>query len=255
MLVYFLVLHLIVAGSWCADIEQMIVPQGHAFSFDCRDDQSIYFARKLNEWSEVQDNGALHRQLNLNLNYLPKKNILRVTSDSAESKHAGFYGCRKATWRSASMDSIYQLILAGKAGRGRHSWASMHLDVHSFYWNSVCHGPIGSCERTDDLIEENRSTLEVADRTNVELFCCASITGYANVDIRMNAIGENYRSVEVERKQEADGSAVICASQRTILNQLTSRNQQTLKCDLLINGQRHSSLFSVIKMKGQCASI
>ena len=131
----------------------------------------------------------------------------------------------------------------------------MHLDVQSFYWNSVCHGPIGSCQRTDDLLDENRSEFEVADRTSVELFCCASITGYNNVDIRMNALGENYGSVEVARKQEPDGSAVICASQRTTLKQLPYKNQQTLKCDLLIDGQRHSSLFSVIKIKGPFASI
>jgi len=113
-MLYILFLNFIISGLQCQDIERAVVPQGQPFSFDCQHDESVYFGRRLNEWTEIQENDENYLYLNLNFNYLTKENILRVTSDSAEPKHAGFYACRKATWTSTAMNSIYQLILAGK---------------------------------------------------------------------------------------------------------------------------------------------
>ncbi|UJR36061.1 hypothetical protein I4U23_028797 [Adineta vaga] len=132
------------------------------------------------------------------------------------------------------MNNIYQLILA---------------DIQSFYWNFICNGPIGSCERSDDLIDENLSRFEVADQTNLELFCCASVTGYKNVNILMNQVGDSRDIVEVNKKQELDGSWVVCANQRTVLKRTSYSNQQTLTCELLTDDRRHSTLSSVITMK------
>jgi hypothetical protein len=114
MMVYILLFYLIITGLWCQDIERVVIPQGQPFSFDCQLDESVYFGRQVNEWTEIQENNENYLYLNLNFNYLTKENILRVTSESAEAKHAGFYACRKATWTTTTMNSIYQLILAGK---------------------------------------------------------------------------------------------------------------------------------------------
>jgi len=113
MMLYILLINVIISGLWCQDIERVVVPQGQPFAFDCQPDESVYFGRRLNEWTEIQENNENYLYLNLNFNYLTKENILRVTSESAESKHAGFYACRKPTWTTASMNSIYELILAG----------------------------------------------------------------------------------------------------------------------------------------------
>ena len=113
MILYILFINLIIAGVESQNIERVVVPQGHPFTFDCQLDQSVYFARRLNEWTEIQENNEKYFYLNLNFDYLTKENILRVTSDSAEPKHNGFYGCRKASWTSTSMNTVYQLILAG----------------------------------------------------------------------------------------------------------------------------------------------
>ena len=96
------------------DIERMIVPQGQPFRFDCQLDESAYFARRLNEWTELEENNENYRDLNLKFTYLTNEKILRVSVESAEAKHVGYYACRKATWTSTAMNSIYQLILAGK---------------------------------------------------------------------------------------------------------------------------------------------
>jgi hypothetical protein len=104
---------LVISGVWSQNIERVVVPQGEPFSFECQRDQSVYFGRKINEWSEIQENGDNH--LELNFNYLIQDNLLRVSSNSAQAKHVGFYACRKATWTTSSMSNVYQLILAGKS--------------------------------------------------------------------------------------------------------------------------------------------
>jgi hypothetical protein len=94
--------------------------------------------------------------------------------------------------------------------------------------------------------------LEVADKTNVDLFCCASVTGYKNLNINMNQIGEIRGQIDIKRKQEYDGSWVICANQHTLLTRSSSsqNRQQTLTCELITDGRSYSSLTSVIVMKG-----
>ncbi len=114
MILYILILNLIISAIWCQDIERVVVPQGQPFAFDCQLDESVYFGRRLDHWTEIIENNENYVYLNLNFNYLKKEKILRITSDAAEPKHTGFYACRKATWTSTSMNSIYQLILAGK---------------------------------------------------------------------------------------------------------------------------------------------
>jgi hypothetical protein len=124
------------------------------------------------------------------------------------------------------------------------------LDVQSFYWTYICDGPAGSCIRTDELQDETISTFEVADQTNVDLFCCASVAGYKNVNINMNQIGDSQGTVNVNRKQELDESWVVCANQQTLLKRTSSRNQETLNCELIIDDQSYSTFSSVISIKG-----
>ncbi|CAF0909349.1 unnamed protein product [Rotaria sordida] len=233
-MLYIFVINLIISGLWCQNIKRVIVQQGGSFSFDCQHDETVLFGRRLNEWLEIQEDNEYYLYLNLNFNYLPQENILRVTSNSAQSKHNGYYTCQKSTWISTSKNIIYQIILA---------------DVQSFYWNYICHGPIGSCERLDDVVDENLSRFEVADQTNTELFCCASVTGYGTVNIHMNRVGDSFGDVEVNRKQELDGTWVVCANQRTILRRTSNFNQQVLTCELLIDNQHNSMLSSVIIIK------
>ncbi len=118
MMSYFLFINfifiLIISNSWCERPQQIIVEIGQSFSFDCKQDESIYFGRRLDEWSEIQENDDKYSYLNLKFNYLNQENILRVKSDSAQSQNTGYYGCRHSTWSSTSMNRIYQLILAGK---------------------------------------------------------------------------------------------------------------------------------------------
>ncbi len=123
-------------------------------------------------------------------------------------------------------------------------------DIQSFYWNYICHGPIGSCQRSDDLIDENSSRFEVADQTNIELFCCAAVTGYKNVNIQMNPIGDHRGNVEINKKQESDGSWVICANQQTILKRTSYYKQQTLTCELTVDNRHYSTISSLIIIKG-----
>ena len=130
----------------------------------------------------------------------------------------------------------------------------LFADVPSFYWNYVCHGPIGSCQRSDDLIDENSSRFEVADQTNVELFCCATVTGFNGVSIQMNPIGDYRRDVEINKKQEADGSWVICANQQTIIKRTSFSQQQTLTCELSVDNRHHSKLSSLIIIKDAMVS-
>ncbi|CAF0751094.1 unnamed protein product [Rotaria sp. Silwood1] len=233
-MLYIFVINLVISGLWCQNIERIIVQQGQPFSFDCKHDETVLFGRRLNEWSEIQEDNEYYLYLNLNFHYLTHENILRVTSNSAQSKHAGYYTCQKSTWTSTSKNIIYQIILA---------------DIQSFYWNYICHGPIGSCERLNDVADENSSRFEVADQTNIELYCCASVTGYQTVNIHMNRIGDTLSDVEVNKKQELDGSWVVCANQRTVLRRTSLFNQQVLTCELFTDNQQNSMLSSLIIIK------
>ena len=56
MMLYLLFFNLIISGFWCQDIEKVVIPQGEPFSFDCQLDESVYFGRRLNEWTEIQEN-------------------------------------------------------------------------------------------------------------------------------------------------------------------------------------------------------
>jgi len=105
---------LISSTVFCQEIERAVIADGQAFQFDCRLDESIYFARQLNDWKEITENDETYVYLNLKYTHLSNENVLRVTVDSAQSKHVGFYACRKASWTSTAMSSIYQLTLAGK---------------------------------------------------------------------------------------------------------------------------------------------
>lgn len=127
--------------------------------------------------------------------------------------------------------------------------------MQSFYWNHICHGAVGSCERVDDPDDENLSRLQVADRTVVELFCCASVTGIKTVDIHMNQVGEMRERVAVNKRQELDGSWVVCATQQAMFRRTPYANQQTLTCELLADERRHSTLSSVITVTGEHRSV
>jgi len=101
---------LTLTGSWCQRTEEIIVEIGQPFSFDCKLGDSVYFGRRLGIWSEIQENDDKHPYLKLNFNSLADENILRISSDSAQSQHTAYYACG----RSKSMNRIYHLILAGK---------------------------------------------------------------------------------------------------------------------------------------------
>ena len=105
---------LIISGSWCQHTEQIPVSLKQSISFDCNQDESIYFSRRLGDWSEVQEDNDLNSNLNLKFNFLSKENILRITINSVQPEHVGYYGCRKPTWTTTSMNRIYHLVLAGK---------------------------------------------------------------------------------------------------------------------------------------------
>lgn len=126
----------------------------------------------------------------------------------------------------------------------------LFLDVQSFYWTYTCHAPGGSCIRIDDPNDDTISTFEVADRTNVELYCCASVIGYKNINIHMNQVGDIRKKIDVNKKQELDGSWVICANQHTSIKRTTSRKEETLTCELTTDGKSYSTLSSIIVVKG-----
>jgi hypothetical protein len=109
-----LLLTLIISGSWCAHTQQIIVSSYQSFSFDCIQDDSVYFGRQLNDWLEIQENDETYLSLNLKFIYLIQENILRISSESAGSEHSGYYGCRKSTRKILPMARIYHLIIAGK---------------------------------------------------------------------------------------------------------------------------------------------
>jgi hypothetical protein len=101
---------LTLSGIWCQRAEEKIVEIGQAFSFDCKSGDSVYFGRRLGDWSSIQENDNKYPYLQLNFNALINENILRISSDSAHSEHSGYYACGQ----SKSMNRVYHLILAGK---------------------------------------------------------------------------------------------------------------------------------------------
>ena len=105
--------------SSCQRAEQVLVEYGQSFSFDCKLDESIYFGRRLGQWSDIRENADQYASLNLKYHLLKNEKILRVIGDSAQSQHVGYYGCRKPTWSSSSMTRVYQLIIAGKRKKQR----------------------------------------------------------------------------------------------------------------------------------------
>ncbi|CAF4646978.1 unnamed protein product [Rotaria sp. Silwood1] len=233
MMLYFIFI-LILSGSWCRDIKKIIVPKGESFSFDCQQDESVYFGRKLHDWSEIQNNDNRYSSLNLNLNYINEENILRITSNSADSQNIGYYGCGNENSGRKIMNRVYQLILA---------------DVDLFYWSYICHGQPGSCLTFNDLLDETQSTFQVADQTYVDLYCCASVMGYDHINIKMNPVGESRDRIKIKRKQELDGSWVVCATQHTFFKRISSRYTEKLTCELIIANRIYSSLITTIEMK------
>lgn len=109
-----LILFLWIVDSSCQRTEQIVVEYGQPFSFDCKSDQSIYFGRRLGQWSDIRENLEQFSSFNLKFDSLKTENIIRVSSDSAQSQHVGYYACRKPSWTTSSMTRVYQLIIPGK---------------------------------------------------------------------------------------------------------------------------------------------
>ena len=128
-------------------------------------------------------------------------------------------------------------------------------DVESFYWTYTCHGPLGSCDRSDDSNDESASAFVVADQSDVDLYCCASAAGYKNVNIKMSQIGESQGKIDVKRKQELDGSWVVCATQHTRFTRQSYENQALFTCELMTDDRLHSSLTTAVIMKGNSGDI
>ncbi|CAF0910924.1 unnamed protein product [Adineta ricciae] len=251
-MLHLLLVFVIITGASCAKIEQIVASAGEAFSFDCQLDESVFFAKQLDNWSEIQENDNKYTSLNLNFNYLTKENVLRVTSNSADSKNLGYYGCRKATWATPNMNRIYKLVIAGNSRLPfsiRSRYAYLFSDVQLFYWSYTCHAPVGSCVRTDDSNDDTSSTFEVADQTTVNLYCCASVNGFKDINVKMNRVGETRGDIHIKRKQELDGSWVVCANQHTLIKRTSSRNPQTLTCELVTDNEPYSTLSSSIVVK------
>jgi hypothetical protein len=97
----------------CKSLDDIVVARGDPFSFDCQQDESIFYARRLDDWSEIQEDNDNYLYLNLKFEYLNQEKRVRVYCTSAQSEHVGYYACRKTTWTSTSMNRVYQLILAG----------------------------------------------------------------------------------------------------------------------------------------------
>lgn len=132
----------------------------------------------------------------------------------------------------------------------------MHvLDVESFYWSYICHAQAGSCMRFDDPLDQSMSTFEVSDQTPVDLFCCASVIGYENINIKMNEVGKTRDKIHVKRRQELDGSWVICANQHTFFTREYHTKQETLMCDLIIDDNIYSSFTTTIELIGNMIEI
>ena len=98
------------SGVWCQRAEEKIVEIGQSFSFDCKSDDSVYFGRRIGSWSPVQGTDNRYSYLQLNFDSLVRENILRVSTDSAQSEHGGYYACGQ----SKTMNRVYHLVVAGK---------------------------------------------------------------------------------------------------------------------------------------------
>ena len=115
-LVHFLVLlgTILILPVEMKSMERMTVARGDSFTFDCQIDQSLYFAERLGDWSEILEHDENFLFFNMKFDYLDKEKLLRVKIDSAQNQHQLYFGCRKANWASTSMSQIYQIIVAGK---------------------------------------------------------------------------------------------------------------------------------------------
>ena len=113
MIKLYLVLAVLIVNVRCKSAQRLIVSRGEPFTFDCQNEESVYFARRLDHWSEVSEGSDLSLSLNLKFDYLSQKKSLRVNVDAAQPENVGYYGCRKASWSSTEMNRVYQLILAG----------------------------------------------------------------------------------------------------------------------------------------------
>ena len=116
-MLHLLLIFAVITSTSCKStkVEQIVASAGEAFSFDCQLEESVFFAKQLDNWSEIQENDKIYMSLNLNFNYLTKENILRVTSNSVDPVNLGYYGCRKATWATTDMNRIYKLVIAGNS--------------------------------------------------------------------------------------------------------------------------------------------
>ena len=65
----------------------------------------------------------------------------------------------------------------------------------------------------------------------------------------MNMLGTNQDKIDVKTKSESDGSSVICANQYTKFTKRLS-SQQMLTCELFTDDRSHSTLSSLIAIKG-----
>ena len=65
----------------------------------------------------------------------------------------------------------------------------------------------------------------------------------------MNMLGTNQDKIDVKTKSESDGSSVICANQYTKFTKRLS-SQQMLTCELFTDDRSHSTLSSLITIKG-----
>lgn len=73
--------------------------------------------------------------------------------------------------------------------------------------------------------------------------------GYKSVDIKMNQVGESQGKINVKRKQELDGSWVVCATQHTLFTKKSYQNQALFTCELITDDRSRSTLSTAILMK------
>lgn len=112
----FVIFLLLLLGSFvsCKSPERILVHRAESFSFDCASDESVYYAQRLGDWSEITEESENYYYLNLKFQYLTAEKLLRVTCASAQWENSGYYGCRKPNWSSTSMNRIFQLIVSGR---------------------------------------------------------------------------------------------------------------------------------------------
>ena len=98
-----LIFVLLIADCSCERAEQIVVEYDEPFSFDCKLDESIYFGWRIGQWSDIRENADQYASLKLKFESLENENIIRVTVDSVQSQHLGYYACWKSTWFTSSM--------------------------------------------------------------------------------------------------------------------------------------------------------